>query len=75
VSSSGTIYFPDLNYYRIRQISGGIITAFAGSEASFNGDGLWPLLTSFDGPVAVAVDSKGAVYVLDNFENRVRKIQ
>ncbi len=74
-STSGAIYFSDVSYGRIRQIRGGIITAFAGSEASFNGDGLWPLYTAFDDPVAVAVDSKGAVYVLDDLGQRVRKIQ
>jgi NHL repeat len=36
---------------------------------------LWPLYTAFDDPVAVAVDSKGAVYVLDDWDHRVRKIQ
>jgi YVTN family beta-propeller protein len=75
VSSSDAIYFPDVNYGRIRKISGGIITAFASSGFGFNGDGLWPLYTAFDDPVAVAVDSKGAVYVLDDVEHRVRKIQ
>jgi hypothetical protein len=38
-----------------------IITTFAGSGCGFNGDGLWPLYIAFDDPVAVAVDSKGAV--------------
>jgi YVTN family beta-propeller protein len=77
LSSSGTIYIVDEGSERIRQISGGIITAFAGSEeGGFNGDGLWPLLTSFSDLVAVAVDSTGAVYVLDDAEShRVRKIQ
>src|ERR1700681_4737627 len=54
VSSSDTIYFPDLSYGRVRKISGGIITTFAGSGCGFNGDGLWPLYLAFDDPVAVA---------------------
>ncbi len=76
VSSSGTIYIDDDGFGRIRQISGGIITALAGSEGGgFNGDGLWPLLRSFLFPVAVAVDSEGAVYVLDYGYRTVSKIQ
>ena len=80
VSKSGTIYFPDYAYSRVRQVSGGIITAFAGTgfgsgTVGFNGDGIWPLFTMFDDPVDVAVDSQGAVYVVDDVEHRVRKIQ
>ena len=77
VSGSGSseiLYFSDISYDRIRAISGGIITAFAGSNASFNGEGLWPLYTALDDPVALAVDSSGAVYELDDLDHRVRKI-
>jgi sugar lactone lactonase YvrE len=75
VDKSGNIYVADFNFGRIRKIKGGTITTFAGRGFGFNGDGLWPLYTTFDDPVAVAVDSKGAVYVLDDWDHRVRKIQ
>jgi sugar lactone lactonase YvrE len=75
VDKAGTIYVADLNSYRIRKISGGIITTFAGAGFGFNGDGLWPLYTTLDEPVAVAVDSKGTVYELDDWDHRVRQIK
>jgi hypothetical protein len=72
---SGTVYTTD-GLGRIRRISGGTITSYAGTgNFGFNGDALWPLLTVFDEPIAVAVDSKGTVYVLDDWDHRVRKIQ
>jgi YVTN family beta-propeller protein len=74
VDKSGDVFVAD-NFTRIRKIKGGTITTFAGSGFGFNGDGLWPLYSAFDDPVAVAVDSKGAVYVLDDWDHRVRKIQ
>jgi YVTN family beta-propeller protein len=75
VDKSGTIYVSDLIFERIRKIRGGTITTFAGFGFGFNGDGLWPLYTAFDDPVALAVDSKGAVYELDDYDHRLRKIQ
>lgn len=75
VNKSGVIYVADFNFERIRKISGGIITTFAGAGFGFNGDGLWPLYTALDDPVAVAVDSLGTVYELDDWDHRVRKIQ
>jgi len=75
VDKSGTIYVSDLIFDRIRKIKGGTITTFASAGFGFNGDGLWPLYTNFDDPVALAVDSKGAVYELDDYDHRLRKIQ
>jgi len=75
VDKSGTVYVTDPTFDRIRKIRGGTITTFAGAGFGFNGDGLWPLYTAFDDPIALAVDSKGAVYELDDFDHRVRKIQ
>lgn len=75
VSKTGTIYVADLSFDRIRKISGGIITTFAGAGFGFNGNGFWPLYTKFGDPVAVAVSSAGTVYELDDFDNRVRAIQ
>jgi YVTN family beta-propeller protein len=74
-NKSGTIYVSDLIFGRIRKVRGGTITTFASAGFNFNGDGLWPLYTAFDDPVALAVDSSGAVYVLDDFDHRLRKIQ
>ena len=73
---SSNIYIAD-NFTRIRRIKhgSGAITTFAGSGFGFNGDGLWPLLTGMDSVVDVVVDSKGAVYELDDWDHRVRKIQ
>jgi len=78
VATTGTVYLSDTNNERVRQISGGTIMALAGTGAAapgFNGDGLWPLLTDFDAPVALALDSNGTLYVLDATEHRVRKIE
>ena len=60
VDKSNTVYLADSNALRIRQIKGGVITTFAGAGYGFNGDKLWPLYTTFDDPVAIAVDFKGS---------------
>lgn len=75
VDKSGTIYMADYTAERIRRVSRGIITSFAGAGQIFNGDGLWPLYTAFGDPVAVAADSKGTVYELDDWDKRVRQIK
>jgi hypothetical protein len=75
VDASENIYIADSSFDRIRKVSAGTITTFAGAGFLFNGDDLWPLYTNFSDPVSVAVNSKGVVYVLDDYDRRVREIE
>jgi YVTN family beta-propeller protein len=76
VDSTRNVFIADASNNAIRKVdTTGTITTFAGAGYGFNGDGLWPLYTKLDDPVAVAVDSKGAVYELDGVDHRVRKFQ
>ena len=74
VDGGGNVYIAD-SFTRIRRIKKGTMTTFASYGFGFNGDGLWPLLTGMDSVVDVVVDSKGAVYELDDWDHRLRKIQ
>ena len=63
VDSAGNVYIADLGSGRIRMVSNGIITTFAGSD-----DGTVPtpgqaaISIRFNGPTGVAVDMAGNVY-------------
>ena len=70
VDSSGIVYVADSN--RIRKITpAGVVTTLAGSGTGGSADGTGAA-AQFDGPIGVAVDSAGTVYVADS--NRIRKI-
>jgi len=73
VDSVGSLYIADSNNSRVRKVSNGIITTFAGGGTSG--------LTGDNGPAAsaqlndangVAVDSNGDVYIAD--ADRIRKV-
>jgi sugar lactone lactonase YvrE len=74
VTTTGTLYIADTGNIRIRKLTAGIISTYAGSGISgFNGDG--PALSvNFDDPVAVTVNSSNMLYMLDDVTERVRKI-
>ena len=71
--SSGNLYIADQLNQRVRKVSGGIITTFAGGGASL-GDGGNPNAAQLLQPEAVAVDASGNVYIADTGSSRVRKI-
>jgi sugar lactone lactonase YvrE len=76
VDSAGNLYIADNGNYRIRKVdTGGKITTYAGNGSpTFCGDGQPATLACLHTPTGVAVDTKGNVYVADEYSCRVRKI-
>ena len=60
VDSSGNVYIGDFNNNRIRKVSNGIITTFAGTgTGGYNGDGGNPTSAQVSNPHHLAVDASG----------------
>lgn len=75
VDSSDNVYITDSHNHRLRKVSGGTITTFAGTGApGYSGDGGAATAAQLWLPSAVAVDSSGNVYIADTNNQRIRKI-
>jgi uncharacterized protein (TIGR03437 family) len=78
VDSSGNIYISDTGNNVIRKItSGGTISTFAGNNgfgAGFSGDGGPAAAAQLSGPVGIALDSAGNLYIADSGNNCIRKV-
>ena len=76
VDASGNVYIADGGNNRIRKVnSAGIISTFAGNgTAGFSGDGLAATSAQLNIPISVATDAAGNVYIVDNGDNRIRKV-
>jgi hypothetical protein len=79
VDNSGNVYVADTGNHVIRKITpAGFVSTVAGKVA--NGFGVAGFAdgpaanAQFNAPTGVAVDNDGAIYVADNFNNRIRKI-
>ena len=74
IDAAGNLYFTDSQNYRVRRISGGVITTVAGNGNSlYSGDGGAATVAGLS-PGAVAVDGAGNLYVVDQLAYRVRKV-
>ena len=75
VGPTGNLYIADGNS-AIRMVNtSGIITTFAGSSVNgYSGDGGPATAAHLNAPTGIAVDAAGNVYVADNFNNVIRKI-
>ena len=73
---SGDVYIADSGNERLRRVDrSGTITTVAGSGATgFAGDGGPATAAQFDAPRAVALDGAGNLYVADDNNDRVRRI-
>ncbi len=78
VDASGNVYIADLNNNVIRKVNtSGIISTIAGNfsyGAGYSGDGGAATAAELDAPTGVAVDASGNVYVADETNNVIRKI-
>jgi hypothetical protein len=77
VDSSGNVYIADQGDQSIRKVSGGIITTVAGSgygHIGYSGDGGPATSAELYNPEDVAVDSAGNLYIADNQNAVVRKV-
>ena len=75
VATDGTLYIADTGNQRIRAVQSGNIATFAGSGArGFTGDGGFATGASLNHPVALALDTTGALLVCDQGNERVRRI-
>jgi len=73
LDSAGNLYIADFTNQRIRKVSNGVITTVAGNGAEgFSGDGGPAFYAQLNGPVGVAADSSGDVYVADSGNGRIR---
>lgn len=73
----GRLYVGDQQNHRIRAIDlkRGVIRTVAGSgEQGFDGDGVPPEEAALDRPTGVTFDSDGAMYVVDTFDSRIRRV-
>lgn len=77
VDAAGNLYIADSFNRRVRKVSAGngSISTFAGDgRIGSSGDGGQATAAQFLLPYGVAADKNGVVYILDAFDNRVRRV-
>ena len=77
VDGSGNLFIADTFNLRIRKVDAttGIITTVAGTgELGLSGDGGPAIAAAFSGPTSVAVDEAGNLFIADESNHRIRKV-
>jgi len=76
LDAAGNLYFADSGNQCVRKVStNGIITTVAGkSTHGFSGDGGAATNACLEWPAGVALDAAHNLYIADNFNNRIRRV-
>ena len=79
IDSRGNVYIADTDNHRIRKVdANGIITTVVGSgdpdQGAFFGDGGVGTQARLNRPSAIAIDSRGNIYIADTDNHRIRKV-
>ena len=76
VDGSGNLYIADNDNHRIRKVdTSGVITTVAGTGVrGFDGDGGQAVAARLANPSGVALDGSGNLYIADDGNDRVRKV-
>jgi len=73
LDASGNLYIADTVNYRLRKVSGGIITTLAGGGAPVGQNG--PAINAqLESPMGIAVDPSGNLYIADSVASRVFEV-
>ncbi|APV50554.1 hypothetical protein BWI17_13165 [Betaproteobacteria bacterium GR16-43] len=72
--AAGDLYIADQSRGRVRRISAGIITTFAGTTLGFSGDGGPASAAQLRAPSGLAFDPAGNLYIVDYFNFRIRQV-
>lgn len=77
IDGAGNLLIVDQYNNRIRSVDSqtGIITTVAGTEtAGFNGDNLAATAAQLWNPSGISIDAVGNLLIVDNFNNRIRRV-
>lgn len=77
VDADGTLFIADTMNHRVRRVdpNTGIITTIAGTgQRRFSGEGGLAAKAALNEPAALVLDGRGGLYVADQSNNRVRRI-
>ena len=77
VDTSGNIYIADSFNHRIRKVdklSGNITTVAGTGTQGLGAEGVSATSSALSAPIGVAVDTNGNIYILEYYNNRVRKV-
>ena len=76
VDSAGNVYISDLANFVVREVKGTTISTIAGNNATagYAGDGGAATAAALNHPTGLALDAAGNLYIADQLNHRVRKV-